>query len=252
MNLGRVLACAALALTLAVPTARAETPNTARVWVYGAGTLQLDPTWSVTAITGSRFELARSGGGQTKDHYLDEVFVGPNWSRRFLDGALGLKVSLQYYFIGYPKRANAGYPLSHNLELVPTVDYRLGAFNLSWRAIFHNTFHASVYPAGQRWGYGMVLRNLVALRWAASERLTLLVGDEPWLGVVENSGTAYSAAGYWKSGFRLNRVYAGVEWKQGPVSVSPQYVFEATMNDEGSLAELGHYAFVTFAYTCSL
>lgn len=237
----------ALALPLlAAPAAAA--PQTGRAWVYGAYNLQFSPNWGFTAMPGIRFEYARTGA-PTREHYLDELFLGPNFGTRFLDGALGFRLSLWYYFIGYPSATSSRYPVSHNVELIPTVDYRLGALNLSYRIIFHNTVYASVYDSGKRGGFGTVMRNLVMAKYAIADNLTLAVGDEPWFGIIENGGTPYSSAGYWKQGFRLNRLYAGVDWKAGALTVSPQYVLESTVDNSGKLAETGHYLFLTVAYS---
>jgi len=227
------------------PAPAAAASTTGRLWFYASGNLLLSPEWSLTVMPGVRFEVERSGETPEKGHYLDELFVGPNWSRRW--GDLGLRVSLWYYFLGFPRPG--GYPVSHNLELVPTVDYQIGALNLAYRAIFHNTVYASVYPAGQRWGFGCVMRNLVMARYRIVERFSLLLGDEPWFGLIENAGTPYNAAGYWQSGLRLNRFYAGFDLKiAGGLSVSPQYIFETAFGPDGQGTEQGHYLFLTLAW----
>lgn len=236
----------ALALCAALAPARAAAaPQTGRAWVYLAGNLQLSPSWSLSLVPGFRYELARTDA-PAKGHYLDEVFLGPNWSRRF--GDFGLKLSLWYYFLGFPRPS--GYPVAHNLELVPTFDYRIGPLELSYRIIFHNTIYASVYPVGQRWGFGTVMRNLVQARLKVGEGVALILGDEPWFALVENAGTDYHSAGWWQRGFRLNRLYAGADFKLASgLSISPQYVFEAAIGADGGATELGHYGFVTLAYT---
>ena len=246
LALALALDLALAALLLLAPGAAHAAPSTGRLWLYASGNLQLSPGWSLTLMPGLRFEFERSDPSPTRDHYLDEVFVGPNWSRRW--GDLGLKVSLWYYFLGFPRQGS--YPVSHHLELIPAIDYQIGALNLSYRIIFHNTVYASVYPVAQRWGFGCVMRNLLLAKYRVIEGLSLLLGDEPWYGLVENSGTAYNGAGYWQSGFRLNRLYAGLEWKIfGGLSVSPQYVLETTFGPGGQGTEIGHYLFATVAYT---
>jgi len=246
--LSPVAAALALAGALCLSPAHALGAETGRLWLYAAGNVQLTPEWTLTLMPGIRYELARSGGAQPKEHYLDEVFFGPTWSRRW--GDFGFKLSLWYYFLGYP-RPGGSYPLSHNVELIPTVDYQVGALNLSYRIIFHNTVYASVYPGPQRWGFGTVMRNLVLLKYRVVPSFSLLLGDEPWFGIIENPGTgrSYNAAGYWQSGFRLNRLYAGADIKVvGGLSVSPQYIFETTFGPDGRGAETGHYVFLTVAY----
>ena len=131
-----------LAAAGALPAlARADTPQTGRLWFYASGNVQLAPSWSFSIIPGLRFEYERTGAA-SKGHYLDEVFVGPNWSRRF--GPLTFKLSGWYYFLGYPRPGS--YPISHNLEINPALDLKLGPFTLTYRAIFHNTLYASRDP----------------------------------------------------------------------------------------------------------
>ncbi|HEY3451354.1 MAG TPA: hypothetical protein VGK67_33660 [Myxococcales bacterium] len=240
-------AALALSAAFALAPGEARAAETGRLWIYAAGNLQLTPEWTLTLMPGLRYEFERSGA-PAKEHYLDEVFVGPSWSRRW--GDLGFKLSLWYYFLGYPRPGS--YPVSHNLELIPTVDYQIGALNLSYRAIFHNTFYASVYPGPQRWGFGTVMRNLVLLKYRIVPSFSLLLGDEPWFGILENAGTGtkYNSAGYWQSGLRLNRLYAGLDWKiAGGLALSPQYIFETTFGPNGQGTETGHYVFVTVSYT---
>jgi hypothetical protein len=235
----------AAVLVLALSTAaRADTPQTGRLWFYAGATGQLAPSWSFSIIPGIRFEYERTGAA-AKGHYLDEVFVGPNWSKRW--GLVNLKLSGWYYFLGYPRPGS--YPLSHNLEIIPTVEVDLSPFVLSYRAIFHNTLYASVYPTSQRWGWGMVMRNLFQARFNVTHDLGVILGDEPWFGLFSVTDAPPSSAGYWPTGLRLNRVYVGLDWRiVAGLSVSPQYVFETTIADN-KVTEMGHYVFMTLSYT---
>ena len=231
------------ALALARPASAA--PQDGRFWFYGAGNLQLSPSWSLSLIPGMRYEMARTEG-PAKGHYLDELFFGPTWSARA--GDFGFSVSAWYYFLGFPRPGL--YPLAHNLELVPTADWRYGPLDLSLRVILHNAFYASVYPAGRRFGLGTVMRDLLQARYAVAHGLSLLLGVEPWFGLVENPGTPFDPAGYWQAGLRLNRFNAGLDFRlEGGLSVTPQYLFETVFDARGNPAEIGHYAFVTVGYS---
>lgn len=239
-----------LLLGLPAPAGAAETPHSGRLWLYLSGTAQLTPEWGLTLMPGIRYEFSRTAGGPERQHYLDEVLVGPTWSRSF--GDLSLRVALWYYFIGYPPAQGGGYPLTHNLELIPAVAYRWGDLTLSYRAIFHNTLYASIYDRGERWGLGTVMRNLVQVRYQMTPSSAVLLGTEPWFGILENGGTPHHPAGYWKRGFRLNRINAGFDMKLARgFSLSPQYVLETAVDAQGKLAEIGHHIFLTAAYTWS-
>lgn len=229
----------------------AEVPHAGRAWLYLNSTAQLTPEWALTLMPGIRYEFSRTGEAEARQHYLDEVFLGPTWSRGF--GDLSLKIGLWYYFIGYPAAQGGGYPVTHNLELVPTVAWRLGEATLSYRAILHNTFYASVYDRGDRWGFGTVMRNLFQVRYQMTASSAVLLGVEPWFAIVENGGTRYHAAGYWKRGVRLNRVNAGFDMKVvGSLSLSPQYILETTVKNEGGLGEIAHYLCLTLTWSSSL
>lgn len=243
---------AAVAACLFAPTlAAASTPQTGRVWLYGNFTALVSPNLSLTVLPGVRYELERSGDAEAKRHYLDELFIGPNFSAKF--GDLSVKASLWYYYTGYPNRLTDTYESTHNLELVPAVEYKLGRWTFADRVILHNTFYASVYEPGQRFGYGLVARNLLLAKYAATENVTLLAGVEPFLGVIEDRDAKPHPIGYWQHGLRLNRVYAGFDWKATrEFSLSPQYVYETAYDLEGRLAERGHYLFVTASYVAKL
>jgi len=239
--------CVALLLLAACPALASAAPQTGRLWFQAAATIRLTDEWSVTAIPGLRFEYARSGAARAKAHYLDEAFVGPNWSTHL--GDLTLTLSLWYCYVDLPSATGAT-PLTHNLELMPALDWREGPLRLTLRAIFHNTLYASVYPVGQRWGFGTVMRGLVQASWQVSDRTSVFLGEEPWFALIGNVGAApASAAGFWEPGFRLNRVTAGVEFKApSGVTLSPQYVLDATVGDDGRLAEMEHYVYLTVSW----
>ncbi|MBI5531907.1 MAG: DUF2490 domain-containing protein [Deltaproteobacteria bacterium] len=244
----RWVAALALAAGLCWCTgALAETPKTARVWTYGNLVTMFSPEWGLFVMPGMRYELSRSEGPE-KRHYFDELFVGPLYVRKL--GAATLKVGLWYYFMGYPIRAKDDYQWSHNVELVPQIDYRWKDFVFTNRVILHNTFYASVYkPPSQKLGFGMVLREMVQATWWATKDVGILAADEPFIGIAEDSAAPDSAIGYWPRGLRLNRIYGGVSWKIDPsLTLTPQYIYETSYDTRGRVQEVGHYLFTTLSW----
>jgi hypothetical protein len=235
---------AAIVLSSAAPAA--ATTQTERLWIYAEGTALVSPHWALTVMPGYRYELGRSEG-PTKDHYMNELFVGPTYVHR--DGRFTAKLSLWYYYIGYPIRAKDDYVYSHNVELIPKLEWQLGAWTLSSRTIFHNTVYATVY-ARDDWkrGFGLVVREMLQAKWQAGAKLALIAAEEPFIGLIEDAQAPSSGAGYWQRGLRLNRLYAGFEWRPVPqLALTPMYVFETTHQD-GKVSEIGHYGFLTASY----
>jgi hypothetical protein len=263
-----------LATAQVAQAADAHAEEEGRTWFYGAFTAALTPNWSFTVMQGLRYELARwdaakdsvGNAPETRQFYMTETFAGPNYTRKM--GNLTLRGSLWYYYIGYPQRKEAKlgqpddkYNYSSNIEVIPMAEYRIGRFTIMDRVIFHNTIFADAYQTNsERWGFGTVLRELLQVRFAATDRLGILVGDEPFFGIHEDGQTSklaggYSPLGYWKDGFRLNRVYLGVDYKITPsLTVTPMYMFETTVSatDSTDVTANGHYLFVTLSYLLKL
>jgi hypothetical protein len=248
-------------------------------------------------MPGMRFEYARSREDAAGVQFL-EFFIGPNFTYKL--GNLTLKGSLWYYYMGYPTRGrqalqastnyttlgcnNAAlapatvctptYNFSHNLEIIPAAEYRLGRWSFYDRIIFHNTFYADTYNAdintdtlkldvgSQRWGWGTVLRELLQARYALTDRLGVLLADEVFFGIAEDSdtskiagGAGYKAAGYWKDGFRQNRVYAGIDFKVTPaLTVTPMYMLEVDVSptNSGDVSDISHNLFVIATYVAKM
>ncbi len=234
------------ALAIGAP-ARADTPTTGRIWTYGSVTTMFSPEWGLFAMPGFRYELTRSVGPE-KRHYFDELFVGPLFIHK--DGNLTFRLGLWYYFMGYPIRAKDDFEWSHNLELVPQLDYRWKSLSFTNRVIFHNTFYASVYKSSSdKIGWGTVLRELVQVTWWPHQRLGISAADEPFFGVIEDASAPSNLIGFWPHGLRLNRIYGGIHWRVTPsVSLIPQYVYETSYGTDGNLQEVGHYVFTTVAW----
>jgi hypothetical protein len=223
--------------------------TTGRFWTYLNLTSLHSPHWAVVAMPGLRYEFARSddpSSQSSKGLYFYEFFLGPVYT--LSAGAFTLKLPVWYYYMGFPT-ADA-YFYSHNLEFLPILSYRLDKMTLTSRTIFHNTLYASVYGTSElRNGYSLVVRQLLQLSYDMSPRLSIVIADEPFFGVIEDKEAPPSSIGFWPSGFRLNRLYLGVGYKITPrMALSPQYVFETVYDDNG-LTDTNHYLYVTVSYT---
>lgn len=220
--------------------------TTGRLWSYFNLTSLLSPSWTVTAMPGVRWEFARSAdlGAAARGVYFYEFFVGPAYAHNW--GDLTVKFPIWYYYTGYP--SSTAYEYAHNIEFLPTINYRLGRLSLTSRTIFHNTVYASVYEtSAQRQGYGLVIRQLFEATYSLSQNLALSMGEEPFFGVVEDQEAPPSMIGFWPAGFRLNRIYAGLRYQlTRGLSLSPRYVLE-TAYAEGALTDVNHYLFLTLS-----
>jgi hypothetical protein len=294
MKKSLVLAISILALATVAGTARAAdlpAKQEGRVWIYQNFVLAFSPNWSLTTMPGGRVEYARTREGKA-GMQLIEWFFGPNYT--YKTGNWTIKGSLWYYYMGYPQRGRevpgkpatsdcsaapmgsspnctSLYNFSHNLEIIPSVEYRLGRWSFYDRIILHNTFYADVYStpnaalglsvADQRLGLGTVLRELVQVRFAVTDRLGVSLMDEVFFGLKEDSDTSkvadgkgYSALGYWKRGFRSNRIYAGIDYKVTPnFTLAPMYMVDMTMNttDSADVTDIAHNFYMVATVTAA-
>lgn len=274
-----------VALTTFAGLARAAdvpTKQEGRIWVDTNMLLVLSPNWSVTTMPGARDEFYRTREGSAGLQFL-EFFFGPNYTYR--TGDWTIKGSLWYYYMGYPTRGRlkenladgsqvcsappisgtrctSTYNASHNLELIPSVEYRFGRWSLYDRVIFHNTFYADLYAAdNQRWGWGTVIRELLQLRYGVTDRAGVFISDEIFLGVIEDGDTSgiadnkgYHPIGYWKQGFRYNRSYLGFDYKVTPnLTVAPAYMIEVALSptDSTDITDIAHTLFMVVTISAS-
>jgi hypothetical protein len=296
-----VFAISLFSLLALAGVARADAPakQEGRIWYDQNLTLAFTPQWSFTVMPGMRTEFARSREDITGVHFL-ELFIGPNFTYRL--GNLTLKGSLWYYYMGYPTRGRdietppgsgnlacnlqvgaaptncqSTYVFSHNLEIIPAAEYRIGRWSFYDRVIFHNTFYADAYNAdyisptdptfkldvgSQRAGWGTVLRELIQGRYALTDRLGVLLADELFFGIAEDSDTSkiaggkgYIPSGYWKNGFRYNRTYVGIDFKVTPaLTVAPMYFLEVGVSpvDSGDVTDMAHNLFVVVTYVAKM
>ena len=290
-----------LGLVAMAGIARADQPakQEGRVWIDQNFVLAFTPEWSLTTMPGARVEYARTREGSAGMQFL-ELFFGPNYTHRWTN--FTLKVGLWYYYMGYPGRdrlvetskydgtttcssmvagvvedncKTSTYNFSHNIEVVPSVEYRFGKWSLYDRMIFHNTFYADTYasPAtttdgtilsvnDQRWGLGTVLRELLQLRYAVSDKLGVFVSDEVFIGILQDGDTSsikdmkgFKPTGYWKNGFRSNRTYLGFDYKVAPnFTIAPMYMIDMTMKatDSTDVTDVAHNIFIVGTITAAL
>jgi hypothetical protein len=257
------------------------TKQEGRVWIDQNFVLAFSPNWSLTTMPGGRVEFARSREGKAGLQLL-ELFFGPNYT--YKTGNWTIKGSIWYYYMGYPQRGrlkegNGGlacstpaiapstnctsaYNASHNIEIIPAAEYRFGRWSVYDRVILHNTVYADLYnTADQRSGLGTVLRELVQLRFAVNDRLGVSLMDELFFGIHEDGDTSsiannkgYQPLGYWKNGFRANRIYAGIDYKVTPnFTLAPTYMVEFGMSptDSTDLTDVAHTLFVVATVTAS-
>jgi hypothetical protein len=280
-----VLATGIVAVTFLTGVAQAtDTParQEGRVWIDQNFVLAFSPNWSLTTMPGARGEFARTREGKMGLQFL-ELFFGPNYT--YKTGNWTLKGSLWYYYMGYPQRGRmkelptgslacsvapvdpakssyctSTYNFSHNLEIIPSAEYRWGRWSIYDRMIFHNTFYADVYSTpDQRLGWGTVLRELLQGRYAVTDRLGVSLSDEVFLGIIEDGDThsiknGYSAPGYWKHGFRANRTYLGIDYKVTPnFTIAPMYMVEVMLSptDSTDITDIAHTLFVVATVTAS-
>jgi hypothetical protein len=283
-----VLGISTLALAAVAGSAQAAdvpTKHEGRVWIDQNFVLAFSPNWSLTTMPGARSEYARSRGEGEAGLQLLELFFGPNYT--YKTGNWTIKGSLWYYYMGYPLRGRTVpgkpfdcsaapmgsspnctslYNFSHNLEIIPSVEYRMGRWSFYDRVILHNTVYADVYTTSdQRLGWGTVVRELLQVRYALTDRLGVSLMDEVFLGAIEDGDTrtlkdakgnptGYIPTGYWKRGLRANRTYLGIDYKVAPnFTIAPMYMVEIGMSptDSTDVTDVAHTLFVVATVTAA-
>lgn len=223
--------------------------NTGRTWEYLSFTALLSPSLALVVMPGHRYEFYRSTHLK-KSTFLWEFFLGPTYITKLSD-SLKLKIGLWYYYLAFPDSIKNTYFLTHNIELLPILEYKTGSFLFVNRIILHNTLYANVYPKeSDQTGLSTVLRELIGVNYSVSPKLTLSLEEEIFLGIIENKDVPASGAGFAQKGFSENRVYLGFTCSFTPfLSLSPKYCLDTTYNTDGNLTGTNHYLFVTLAYT---
>lgn len=239
-----------LYLIMCVSTVHAASyPRGGRIWTYANLTTVLSPDWAVVVMPGCRYEFARSDPFRNVSamrFYFLELFAGPVYTITFTP-SFRLKLPLWYYYMGYPIYDTDDYYYSHNIEFLPIVELNTQKLTFVNRTIFHNTVYASIYETDElRRGYGLVLRQMLKLDYKLNERYSIFAAEELFWGVIEDKEAPPHTLGYWAHGFRMNRLYTGVNIRLTPnFLISPQYVYE-TLYEQSTVVSENHYLFCTF------
>ncbi|MBM4370020.1 MAG: hypothetical protein FJ098_00100 [Deltaproteobacteria bacterium] len=250
----------ALLLSLSSAATAKDTPQEVQLWAYATTTGVVAPHWAVTLMPGLRWEVWDSEG-EAGQATMVELFAGPSFVQKW--GAVTLKIPLWYYYMGFPIRKPGpdDWFDSHNLELIPIVEYRLGRWTFTSRSILHNKVYArnTVFRSdAQRRGYSLLWRQLFQAAYTVAAGVDVVLAEELFLGLVEDGETNGLAKGepfFEKHGLSMNRVYAGVSLTlPHGMSLSPQYVFETHHDpDHGTeVTKMRHYLLVTWSTTVQL
>ncbi|HMB19929.1 MAG TPA: DUF2490 domain-containing protein [Spirochaetota bacterium] len=253
---------------------------TGRTWEYVNFTALLSPNWAFVVMPGHRYEYYRHDKSKIKDGehtlqtFMYELFVGPVYIKKF--DKLTFKLPVWYYYMGFDFSNLAlgpdndfGYLYSHNIEVLPIFEYKLGKATLVSRTIFHNKVyaHSKFYDeAKDKKGYSLLLRQLLRINYPLTESIVFTIADEVFYGLVEDDGTndaddnaaPFKLVGepfYAQESFNKNRLYTGFVFKFTPfISLSTQYIYETNyiVDDDYKLKDRNHYAQFTLNYVMKL
>jgi len=255
--------------------ANAAVPTYRRSWEYLNVTLLISPNLGWTIMPGHRYEFSNTKyeDDEGVGNQFYEFFTGPVFITKLNDNVT-FKLPLWYYYMGFPNTTGSAsgrdnnYWYSHNFEIVPIFEVKLGSFVVANRIILHNKLYANNYlytEQNQRRGWSLLMREMVTLTYNIAPSFALTIGDEVFMGLVEDRGTnGANDVGVRKvgepffegSGFSMNRFYAGFIYRFDQfVNIVPQYILEtnheATTGDYEILSK-GHYLFVTINYTIKM
>lgn len=234
---------------------------TGRTWEYVNFTALLSPNWAFVVMPGHRYEYYRHDG-ESLGTFMYELFAGPVYIKKF--DKLTFKLPVWYYYMGFDLKKTPldDYLYSHNIEVLPIVEYKIGKATLINRVIFHNKVYAhnDYYErAKDKKGYSLLIRELVRLNYQITDTVGFTVADEMFFGAIEDGGTKDSRLigepFYAKKGFTKNRFYTGFNFKLAPmISLSTQYIYETNYNPnhDHKLIDRNHYAFLTLNYVMKL
>ncbi len=221
----KLLVVIALLCAVFFTTADAET-LAGRMWESYNLTALISPELSFTVMPGVRWEFGDDAATPVGT-YFEELFVGPTYTLQLSDN-FKVKLPVWYYFMGFPSASKGTYNFSHNLEIMPTLEYKINpSLMISSRSIFHNTFYASMNNSS---GWSTLLREMVLVNYTAATGFTVFAGDEIFVGLItdpNNPGTY--GPGFSPSGLDENRIYAGFTYKISPeFSITSQYIYSTT------------------------
>lgn len=227
-------------------------PRNRRMWENLNITTLLSPDVSFTVMPGHRWEFYKSSG-MPSDTYFMELFAGPNFTLK-IDDSFKLKFSLWYYYMYFPNRFTETAPFSHNIEVIPTIEWKINdRLTISDRVISHNTIYASCYATDDlRNGFSSMIREMLTISYKIPEidkNLTLILSDELFIGVVEDTEAAPSALGFYRNGINSNRLYAGFSYAFSPsFIVIPQVIYETNYDAAGTLVGTNYNFYLTVTY----
>ncbi len=270
-----VLLLVACAIFISAIDAQAAVPTYRRTWEYFNLNLALSPNWAFTIMPGHRYEFyddtQKDNEGRGNQFY--EFFMGPIYINR-LNDTVTFKLPLWYYYMGFPNCPGSAsgrdndYFYSHNLEVVPIFEVKLGSFVMINRIILHNKLYAnnSAYTEeAQRRGWSLLMREMLSFMYFLNDSFALTMGDEIFIGLIEDRGTNNITRStgariigepyFEQHGFNMNRFYAGVLYRFDPtLTIHPQYILESVHNpaDDYELTKKGHYFFLVVTYTLKM
>ncbi|MCX7679108.1 MAG: DUF2490 domain-containing protein [Spirochaetes bacterium] len=268
------LAMAFTALISAVDV-YAAVPTYGRTWEYFNLNILLSPNWAFTVMPGHRYEFYddTQPDNEGRGNQFYELFTGPIYINKLNDNVT-FKLPLWYYYMGFPNMPGAtsgrdnDYYYSHNFEVVPIFEVKIGSFLFINRIILHNKFYANnrLYNNQElRRGWSLLMREMVSVLYFLNDTFALSIGDEVFIGLVEDRGTnemrerngkpTIGEPFFEQHGFSMNRFYAGILYRYDPtLSIHPQYILESIHNpsDDYELTKKGHYIFLVITYTLRL
>ncbi len=265
-----LLLLVAFAIFFSAIDAQAAVPTYRRTWEYFNINLALSPNWAFTIMPGHRYEFYddTQPDNEGRGNQFYELFLGPVYINKLNDNVT-FKLPLWYYYMGFPNIPGGAsgrdndYYYSHNFEVVPTFEIKLGSFVLANRIILHNKLYANnaVYTEeAQRRGWSLLMREMVSMMYFLNESIALSIGDEVFIGLIEDRGTNDNRAKigepfFEQHGFSMNRFYAGILYRFDPtLTIHPQYILESLHNpsDDYELMKKGHYFYLVVTYTIKL
>ncbi len=238
-------------------------PVAYRSWTYLDLTALLSPEWSWTLLSSHSYEFDRNNDPKSdveKKTFFYEVFTGPTYTMKF--GNLTVKLPLWYYYQGFPIRSAVNpsdhdkYFYSHNIEFMPTLEYKIGNFKFWNRVIFHNKVYSSLYDSSSKnKGYSLLIREYFRVEYNVTDQFAVMIGDEIFQGIIEDDDTkditpSPVSPGFEYGGFTQNRLYIGFSYKFTPtIIITPMYMYQTQYFDAGNeLTEKDHYLFTTLTF----
>lgn len=254
-------------LSIKINSFASDVPTSYRTWTYLNLNFIVAPGWAWTVLTSHAYEYKRDNDVKdNKGWYFAEFFTGPVYVKKFDN--LTVKLPLWYYYQAFPIRAAVSttgkdeYCYAHNIEFLPIIEYKIGNFKIWNRIIFHNKIYSSFYStfmnnSDLNKGYSLLIREYLRFEYSLNRKLTLMIGDEIFYGVIEDDDTkditpAPLTPGFEYGGFCLNRLYVGFSYKITPtIAFTPMYMYQTQYFDDSDTFKVtgkDHYLFSTLTF----